>query len=81
MACLLIYRELSNRLFSEFIQTKKRYPTSLDKICILTRKLLDYQAKNFLVYLTPIELAPCKIFHICRCAFNDIVNSIVNVTH
>ena len=28
------------RLFSEFIQTKKRYPTSLDKICILNRKLL-----------------------------------------
>ena len=27
-------------LFSEFIQTKKRYPTSLDKIRILTRKLL-----------------------------------------
>ena len=27
------------RLFSEFIQTIKRYPTSLDKISILTRKL------------------------------------------
>ena len=28
------------RLFSEFIQTQKRYPTSLDKIRILTWKLL-----------------------------------------
>ena len=28
------------RLFSEFIQTKKRYPTSLNKIRILTRKQL-----------------------------------------
>ena len=28
------------RLFSEFIQTQKGYPTSLDKIRILTRKLL-----------------------------------------
>ena len=28
------------RLFSEFIQTKKRYPTSFDKIRILNRKLL-----------------------------------------
>ena len=28
------------RLFSEFIQTQKRYPTSLDKIRILNWKLL-----------------------------------------
>ena len=28
------------RLFSEFIQTQKRYPTTLDKIRILTWKLL-----------------------------------------
>ena len=99
-------------LFSRFIQTKKRYPTSLYKIRILTRKrcpensplanspikrvrvtvrvsirefdwreftgeefstlgnYLSYQAKNFLVNLTPKELAPCKISHICRCTFN-----------
>ena len=29
-----------SRLFSEFIQTQKRYPTSLDKLHILTWKLL-----------------------------------------
>ena len=71
----LVYKFTENcqiyRLFSEFIQTKKRYPTSLDKICILTRKLLVLSSyKKKFVYLTPKEFAPCKIFHICRCAFN-----------
>ena len=33
----------------EFIQTQKKYPTSLDKIRILTWKLLIIQAKTFLV--------------------------------
>ena len=37
----LVYKFTENcqiyRLFSEFIQTKKKYPTSLDKIRILTR--------------------------------------------
>ena len=40
----LVYKFTKNcqiyRLFSEFIQTNKRYPTSLDKIRIQTRKLL-----------------------------------------
>ena len=40
----LVYKFTKNcqiyRLFSALIQTKKRYPTSLDKIRILTRKLL-----------------------------------------
>ena len=40
----LVYKFTENcqiyRLFSEFIQTQKRYPTSLDKIHILTWKLL-----------------------------------------
>ena len=40
----LLYKVTENcqiyRFFSEFIQTNKRYPTSLDKIRILTRKLL-----------------------------------------
>ena len=40
----LVYKFTENyypsRLFSEFIQTQKRYPTSPDKICILTWKLL-----------------------------------------
>ena len=30
-----------------------------------------YQAKISLVNLTPKELTPCKISHICRCAFNE----------
>ena len=54
--------------FSPSIQTKKRYPTSLDKIRIFL--FLSYQAKIFLLNLTPTELAPCKISHICRCTFN-----------
>ena len=29
---------------------------------------LSYQTKIFLVNLTPKELTPCKISHICRCA-------------
>ena len=40
----LVYKFTENycrlRLFSEFIQTQKRYPTSLDKIRILTWKLI-----------------------------------------
>ena len=37
MACLQICRELlSLTTFHEFIQTQKRYPTSIDKIGILT---------------------------------------------
>ena len=32
---------------------------------------LSYQAKIFLVNLTPKELIPCKISHICRCAFKN----------
>ena len=35
------------RLFSEFIQTQKRYPTSLDKISVLTQKLLAILSQNF----------------------------------
>ena len=34
-------------LFSEFIQTQKRYPTSLDKISNLTWKLLVISSENF----------------------------------
>ena len=70
----LVYKFTENYcrswLFSEFIQTQKRYPTSLDKIRILTWKYFLYQAKVFLLNLAPKELTPCKISHICRCAFN-----------
>ena len=36
------------QLFSKFIQTQKRYPTSLDKIHILTWRLLVISSQNFL---------------------------------
>ena len=68
----LVYKFTKNyypSLFSEFIQTQKRYPTSPDKICILTWKLLVIP-KIFLVNWTPRELTPGKISHICHCAFN-----------
>ena len=65
---LFVYKFTENdcrlRLFSEFIQTQKRYPTFLDKISILTWKLLiitPYQAKIVLVNLTHKELSLCKI--------------------
>ena len=70
----LVYKFTENycrlRLLSEFIQTQKRYPTSLDKIRILTWKLIAYHAKIFRVNLTPSEFTPCKIPHICRCALS-----------
>ena len=46
----LVYKFTENycrsRLFSEFIQTQKRYPTSLDKVRILTWKLLVISSKK-----------------------------------
>ena len=77
----LVYKFTENcqiyRLFSEFIQTKKRYPTSLDKIHIQNTyqntyqlgNYLSYQVKIFLMNLTPKELTCCKISNICHCAF------------
>ena len=35
------------RLFSEFIQTQKRYPTSLNKIRIVTWELLVISSEDF----------------------------------
>ena len=35
---------------------------------------MSQQAKIFLVNLTPKELAPCKISHICRCVFKKKAN-------
>ena len=72
----LVYKFTENcqiyRLFPELIQTKKRYPPSLDKIRILTLwNYLSSQAKIFLVNLTLKEFAPCKISHICRCVFKQ----------
>ena len=47
----LFYKSTENncclQLFSEFIQTQKRYPTPLDKICILTWKLIVISSQTF----------------------------------
>ena len=49
----LVYKFTNNYcpllLFSEFIQTRKSYPTTNDKIVILTKNYLSYQAKIVLV--------------------------------
>ena len=42
----------------------------LTKYVSWLRNYLSYQAKNFLVNLTPKEFTPCKISHICHCTFN-----------
>ena len=42
---------------------------------ILTKNSMSYQTKTFLGNLTPGELTPCKIFHICRCGFNWYFNA------
>ena len=48
---LLVYKITEDncrlQLFSEFIQTQNSYPTSLDKISILTWKLLVISSQNF----------------------------------
>ena len=71
----LVYKFIDNcqieRLFSEFIQTQKRYPTSLDKMGILTLKLLVTSSYD----LTPRDLTPYKMSHICRSAFNQRITN------
>ena len=51
----LVYKFTENncclRLLFEFIQTQKRHPTSLEKISILTWKLLVISSQNFLCEL------------------------------
>ena len=48
MAYLQIYRESRQlRLFPNFIQTQKRYPTSLGKIRLQLENDLSYEAKAF----------------------------------
>ena len=71
----LVYKFIDNcqieQLFSEFIQTQKRYPTSLDKMGILTLKLLVTSSYD----LTPRDLTPYKMSHICRSAFNQRITN------
>ena len=47
----LVYKFAENyypsQLFSQFIQTEKRYPISPDKISILIRKIIVISSSNF----------------------------------
>ena len=71
MDCLQIYQELSNletllRVHSNSkevsnLSWQKTYP-NLKTTCHIKLK--------FLVNVTPKELTPRKVSHICRCAFN-----------
>ena len=45
----------------------------MTKYVSLLGNYLSYQAKIFLVNLTPKKLAPCKIAHTFRCAFKELV--------
>ena len=56
-------------LFFEFIQTQKRYAISLDKIRILTWKLLVISSQNFSCELNSQRTTPRKIPYICRWSF------------
>ena len=60
----LVYKFAENncrlQLCSEFIQTQKRYPTSLDKIRILTWKLLVISGQNSLWTELPTNLLLAK---------------------
>ena len=61
--------QLSPSTFRWVHQTEKRYPKSLDKISILTWKLLV--TSIFFVKLAPRELTSCEISYICRCGFDN----------
>ena len=63
------------RLFFEFIQTQKRYPTSIENVGIQLKNYLSHQAKIFHVNWTYWELTRCKVSHICRCGFNSFYRS------
>ena len=58
MACLQIYRELLSLTIFLLVHSNSKEVN-----------YLSYQAKIFLVNLTSRELTPCKISHICHCAF------------
>ena len=65
-----------SRLFAKFIQTQKSYPTSLDKMRILTWRLLVISSQFFSCELTSQNLTPFEISHICHGGFNlcDAIN-------
>ena len=71
MDCLKIYQELSN------LQTLLRVHSNSKEVSNLSwqktypnLKTTCHIKLQFLVNVTPEELTPCKVSHICRCAFN-----------
>ena len=57
----------SVKLKRGILSWQKTYPNS-ETTCLIKLK--------FPVYLTPKELPPCKIFHICRCTFHSCISHI-----
>ena len=77
----LVYKFTENncrlRHFSEFIKIQKMYSTSVDKIIILTWKLLVTSSQIFsCVNQTPKELTTSKICHVSRCGFKVLILNI-----
>ena len=78
---LLVYKLAEKhcrlRLFSEFVQTQKRYPTSFDKLIILTWKLLVTSSQIFTCELKSRRTTLCKISHICCCYFKLLYTGLI----
>ena len=77
MACLKNYQDLSNLTTFLRVHSNSKEITYLSTSFYLSqnaypnlKNYLPYQAKIFLVNLTPKELTPFKISLICRCAFH-----------
>ena len=73
MACLQIYRELPNlRTFLQVHSNPKEVSYLSWQNTYPNFKITCHiKVKIFLVNLTPKELTPCKIPHICRCTFKS----------
>ena len=77
----LVYKFTENncrlRHFSEFNKIQKMHSTSVDKIIILTWKLLVTSSQIFsCVNQTPKELTTSKICHVSRCGFKVLILNI-----
>ena len=53
--------------FTDFSPSSLKLKRGILPFLTKYEKYLSYQAKIFLVNLTPKELTPCKISHICNC--------------
>ena len=71
----IVYKIAENNcrflLFTNFIQTQKRHPTSLDKTSILTGRLLFTSSQNFSCERNSSERTPCEISHFYHYGFNN----------